>query len=71
MSFKLAGVSDKILSFGIVQSLAYFLSDFSDDLEFDNAFLTGDLFEERLISNLVLNVFSKNKSVKFSKYFGV
>lgn len=71
MSFKLAGVSDKILSFGIVQSLAYFLSDFSDDLEFDNAFLTGDLFEERLISNLILNVFSKNKSVKFSKYFGV
>ncbi len=47
------------------------MSDFSDDLEFDNAFLTGDLFEERLISNLVLNVFSKNKSVKFSKYFGV
>lgn len=67
MSFKLAGVGDKVLSYGYLQSLIYFLDKYLESFEYDNAILTGNLFEEKIISNLAI----KNLKAKFSKYLGV
>lgn len=73
MSYKLAGVDDKVLSYGIVESLAYFLSDFLDDLSkefhFDFAILEGSLFEEKPLSQKLLKL-TQNRA-KFSKRYGL
>lgn len=75
MSYKLAGVSDKIISYGYIESLVYFISDFLDDLKddanIDNVIFTGTLFEEKDILNLMEKIISKQLNAKFSNYLGL
>ncbi|MDR2790041.1 MAG: hypothetical protein LBB59_03585 [Campylobacteraceae bacterium] len=56
MSFCLADVDSGLLSYGIVESLVYFLSDFADGLKGDfqikNILLLGSLFSVKTVSNL-------------------
>ncbi|MDR1285165.1 MAG: hypothetical protein LBJ88_03075 [Campylobacteraceae bacterium] len=71
MSFKLAGTDDEILSFGIAESLVYFLSDFADkvkdDFEVENILLMGSLFGSKTISNLCVKHIGVNHKVHFNK----
>lgn len=72
MSYKLAGVDDRVLSFGYISSIAHFLSDYLDALkqEFDylDAIFFGQLFEERALMEAFLRV-SVNQNAKFSNKF--
>ncbi|MDR2081334.1 MAG: hypothetical protein LBP54_05555 [Campylobacteraceae bacterium] len=56
MSFRLADVENGLLSYGIAESLVYFLSDFADGLkggfQIKNVLLLGSLFSVKTISNL-------------------
>ncbi|MDR1460116.1 MAG: hypothetical protein LBI78_00520 [Campylobacteraceae bacterium] len=71
ISFKLAGTDDEILSFGIAESLVYFLSDFADkmkdEFEVENILLMGSLFGSKTISNLCVKHLSVNHKVYFNK----
>ncbi|MDR3346028.1 MAG: hypothetical protein LBS73_02530 [Campylobacteraceae bacterium] len=71
MSFRLAGADDGMLSYGIGESLVYFLSDFADklkgDFEVENIFFMGSLFGTKSISNLCVKHLSVNHKVHFSK----
>ncbi|QKG29272.1 hypothetical protein [Campylobacter sp. RM16187] len=71
MSFRLAGVDDKILSFGYLESFAHFISDFCDvlreDFEFKHIVLQGSLFECKALSNLIAKHVRVGTSAKFSK----
>lgn len=71
MSFRLAGIDDKILSYGYIESFAHFLSDFCDALKEDFAvsgvILQGSLFEYKTLSNLVLKHVGIGINTKFSK----
>ena len=73
MSFRLAGVDDRLLSYGYAESLAYFLSDFADSLKQDfgvqNALLCGSLFENKTLANLTLKHLKTGLNAKFSKEF--
>ena len=73
MSFRLAGVDARLLSYGYAESLAYFLSDFSDALKQDfsvqNALLCGSLFENKMLANLTLKHLKTGLNAKFSKEF--
>ncbi|PSM51402.1 hypothetical protein CBLAS_0970 [Campylobacter blaseri] len=75
MSYKLAGIDDKLLSYGYIESLIHFLDDLlgdiKDEIDFKNTILTGSLFEEIPISNLALKIITKDKNPKFSNYFGL
>ncbi|MDR0407589.1 MAG: hypothetical protein LBH45_01530 [Campylobacteraceae bacterium] len=69
ISFKLAGTDDMILSFGIAESLVYFLSDFADkmkdEFEVKNILLMGSLFGSKTISNLCVKHLGAN--LRFNK----
>lgn len=71
MSFRLAGVDDKILSFGYLESFAHFIADFCDvlreDFEFKHILLQGSLFECKALSNLMTKHLRVGVSAKFSK----
>lgn len=71
MSFRLAGVDDKILSFGYLESFAHFIADFCDvlreDFEFKHILLQGSLFECKTLANLVVKHARVGVSAKFSK----
>ena len=73
MSFRLSGVDARLLSYGYAESLAYFLSDFSDSLKQDfgvqNALLCGSLFENKTLANLTLKHLKTGLNAKFSKEF--
>ena len=73
MSFRLVGVDARLLSYGYAESLAYFLSDFSDSLKQDfgvqNALLCGSLFENKTLANLTLKHLKTALNAKFSKEF--
>ena len=74
MSYKVAGVDDKVLSYGFIDSLAYFLSDYFDllkeEFESEAVLLTGSLFEEKNLANLTLNLTQKTHNAKFSNRYG-
>lgn len=59
MSFRLAGVGEKNLSFGVCESFAYFIDDFirfsKEEYNTDLCIATGSLFSNKTISKLVLN----------------
>jgi len=73
MSFRLAGVDARLLSYGYAESLAYFLSDFSDaikqDFDVRNVLLCGSLFENKTLANLTLKHLKTGLNAKFSKEF--
>jgi len=66
MSFKLAGVDEYLLSYGIIESLAEKLSNIYDTLEkeqnLDGALLIGDMFEGEFLSK-VYGYIAKNYKV--------
>lgn len=72
MSYKLAGVDDKVLSYGFIDSLSYFLSDLMDARrdEFDAAIFGGVLFGERKFADLVLKL-CRNHAASFSDEFAL
>ncbi|MDR0761872.1 MAG: hypothetical protein LBF13_02345 [Campylobacteraceae bacterium] len=71
MSFRLAGVDDGLLSYGISESLVYFLSDFTDkmkdEFEAKNILLMGSMFGIKTISNLCVKHLSVSHKVYFNK----
>ncbi len=70
MSFKLAGADPKNISFGCLESLAFFLSDFGDILKDElgatNMIFSGALFENPVIANLALKFCNSNYQSRFS-----
>jgi len=72
MSYKLAGVDDKVLSYGFIDSLSYFLSDLMDARrdEFDAAIFSGALFGERKFADLMLKL-CRNHAASFSDEFAL
>ena len=73
MSFRLAGVDARLLSYGYAESLAHFLSDFMDaikqDFSVQNALLCGSLFENKTLANLTLKHLKTGLNAEFSKEF--
>jgi len=71
MSFKLAGVDDLTLSFGVIESFSEFLSTMIDDIEtdmgLDGVVLCGSLFGEKKILQKSNMLIAKNHSVHFNK----
>lgn len=72
MSYKLAGVDDKVLSYGFIDSLSYFLSDLMDARcdEFDAVIFGGALFGERKFADLMLKL-CRNHAASFSDEFAL
>ncbi|PHO15065.1 hypothetical protein CPH92_08650, partial [Malaciobacter marinus] len=73
MSFKLAGVDDKTLSLGYVESFAHYISTLIDDIhsevKLDGISFTGNLFSNELISKLVHKSITKNFKIYYNKDF--
>lgn len=73
MSYTLAGADSKNISFGIYESLAYFLSDYADqikaDLECKNFIFSGSLFECKSLANLCVKLSDINFTAKFSEKY--
>ncbi|WP_456485457.1 hypothetical protein [Hydrogenimonas sp.] len=71
MSFKLAGLDDLTLSFGVVESFSEFLSSTIDDIEtdmgLDGVVLCGSLFGEKKILQKSHMLIAKNHTVYFNK----
>jgi len=67
ISFKLAGVDDYLLSFGIFDSLADFLADQAqsadENISIDAVFLSGDLFENRQLFARTLSAIEPNYKI--------
>jgi len=67
ISFKLAGTDDTTLSFGHMQSLAYFLSDTSDyykeNLGVEKVALAGSLFKYRRLTEMVYKNLKPNHTL--------
>jgi hypothetical protein len=70
MSFRLAGVDDYILSYGVVESFAEFLNNIYEtlnkEMELSGAILVGDLFEGEFL-NKIYTYISKNYPVFIPK----
>ena len=66
MSFKLAGVDDYLLSYGVIESFAEFLSNIYEEVNkenpLDGAIIVGDLFEGEFL-NKIYSYISKNYKV--------
>ena len=75
ISFILAGAGEKNISFGCTESLAHFLSDFSyekrDKFNIKNVTLSGDLFCNKVVSNLIKKHLNPNIKTNFDPGFGV
>lgn len=73
ISFKLAGVDEKTISLGYVESLAHFVANIVDttnnELSLDGVSLCGDMFENDLFSNLVHKSITKNFKTYYNKDF--
>ncbi|MDA3042663.1 MULTISPECIES: hypothetical protein [unclassified Campylobacter] len=72
MSYKLAGVDDKVLSYGVIDTLARFIGDLADANEalYDSGVLSGSLFAERRFANIATLVLGKSR-LDFSAYLGL
>ena len=75
ISFILAGAGEKNISFGCTESLAHFLSDFSyekrDKFKIKNVTLSGDLFYNKAVSNLIKKHLNPNIKTNFDPGFGI
>ena len=75
ISFILAGAGEKNISFGCTESLAHFLSDFSyekrDKFKIKNVTLSGDLFYNKVVSNLIKKHLNPNIKTDFDPGFGI
>lgn len=74
MSFRLAGVDDYLLSYGIIESFAEFLSNLYDGFDketpLDGALMVGDLFTGELL-NKTYTYISKNHKVYTPKALAI
>lgn len=75
ISFKLAGVDDKTLSLGYIESFVHFLSDLVDEVneEFplDGVSLCGDLVADETFNKLLNKIFPKNLKLYYNKDFPI
>ena len=75
ISFKLAGIDDKTLCFGYVESYAYFLANIVDEVnsEFslDGISLCGDLIGNELFYKLVNKAITSNFDLYYNKDFPI
>lgn len=75
MSFYLAGAGVHNISFGCVQSLALFFSDFCYDygreLGFDSISFCGDLFKSKVVSELFLKHLEPNFNTAFGDFIKI
>ncbi|OPA77140.1 hypothetical protein BFG05_04275 [Campylobacter pinnipediorum subsp. pinnipediorum] len=71
MNFKLAGAGIHNISFGCVQSLAYFFADFiykhSKELKCENVAFSGNMFENQSMSNLFYKHINPNNNTTFKE----
>ena len=71
MSYKLAGTDDNTLSFGYIESLAYFITDTADahreNLSAKNIALGGALFGYRRLSEMVCKNLKPNHTICFNR----
>ncbi len=71
MSFKLAGTDDATLSFGYMQSLAYFLSDTSDyykeNVGIENVALAGSLFQYKKFTEMAYKNLKPNHTLRLNR----
>jgi len=75
ISFKLAGVDEKTISLGYVESFLYFLSDLYDKVneqfELDGISLCGDLIASDLINKHIGHIFNKELNIYYNKDFPI
>lgn len=75
ISFKLAGIDNRTLSLGYVESFIYFLSDLIDEIneEFplDGISLSGNLIANEIFNKSVNKIFSKNLKLYYNKDFPI
>ncbi len=75
ISFKLAGVDEKTLSLGYVESLIYFLSDLCDEVNesfsLDGISFSGDLIADEFFNKQVTKTFNKNLKQYYNKDFPI
>lgn len=75
MSFKLAGVDDELLSYGYIESFAYYIADLLEEISLklgtSNAILSGDIFENERLTSLILKYTPKNVGLKISNQYGL
>lgn len=75
ISFKLAGVEDKTIALGYIESFAYFLANLSDDVnsefELDGIGICGDLYTNELFYNLLHKAITKNFKLYYNKDFPI
>lgn len=73
MSFKLAGVDEKTISLGFVESLAHFIASEIDTIsgfyDVDGVSLCGDMFQEDIFYNLVEKSITRNFKRYYNKEF--
>lgn len=75
ISFKLAGVDDKTLSLGYVESFSYFLANLIDEVnsefELDGVSLCGDMITDELFYKLINKSITKNFKIYYNKDFPI
>ncbi|WP_072681915.1 hypothetical protein [Arcobacter sp. LA11] len=75
ISFKLAGVDDKTLSLGYVESFSYYLANIVDEVnsefEIDGVSLCGDMISNELFYKLIKKAITKNFKIYYNKDFPI
>ncbi|QKF64738.1 hypothetical protein [Campylobacter corcagiensis] len=69
MSFKLAGVDDRLLSYGYIESLMHFFDDFigdiKDELDIKSVLLKGEIFTQKAGAKCAKKILSKSLDVRY------
>lgn len=75
MSFKLAGVDEKTLSLGYLESFVYFISDLIDEVNeqfpLDGVSLSGDIVADELFNKIIHKGLSSNVKLYYNKDFPI
>ncbi|MBU0720273.1 hypothetical protein KJ877_02910 [bacterium] len=73
MSFRLAGVDERTISLGYIESYAHFISNIADEvnkeMELEGISLSGDIFADERISHYVHKSIGKNFKIFYNKDF--
>jgi len=75
ISFKLAGVDDKTLSLGYLESFSYFLANLVDEVnsefELDGVSICGDIIANELFYKLINKAITKNFKIYYNRDFPI
>lgn len=75
LSFKLAGVDEKTISLGIVESLAHFVSLqidlINEEVKLDGIALSGDMFLNDVFANFISKSITKNYKIYYNRDFPI